>query len=399
MQPSKAIASYYVNAKNNLWDAHEFLPMAKRCEEWLMSWSTNPGENTEFYEPLTDREAISQIYFAAAMSLCVPSENTQILLDNHKGFFFENSVQICTWLRIAHDVIKRYLPEHQVNVLTALSLIPEKSQFSLARIIYDSDSGEVLHDAMGWDRLEVFLNALPDNEGLARKTAFSVLARFPKCPGTTIHQHLVTNAEDERELFRAQISHLRYALGANYDESMSQVVANEGDYTTLLPGGASSIPYLPLRAGFELHKQPDFAEKLRMDAEHLVRDFFHRTDKALRNPSNAVHVHEITKAFIEAGIPPVAIISWCVFKKNVTDPLVGLPLALGEYAAMGRVEQDFYAEVYRQFLKEFTPARITESCFRPETLVAAYRLTGDKSIIKSASSAVRDECFGGDLGL
>jgi len=402
MALSPNIESFYTKAKRGVWACDDLMAVAKECEEWFLS----DDLVFDWLEPrvtAADRAGeiipTDKMVFAMAMALCIPSEKTGDLFKLRHAILWEDANAIGKWVVDISAVIEQSLPEHNVDVLTAFSHLKDRSVSEVARRCYAADMMEVQRDAAGWDNLDVFLKTLPEDPDKAREPALSMLARFPEHTGTAIYRYFVRNAGDERDLFRAQVNNLRHSLMGDYYDNMSWVVNKGPKYPTLLPNSASVIPHFAPDAASEIFMQPDFADKVRMDAEHLVRDFFHRTDEALRNPENAPHVHQITKAFIEAGIPPVAIISWCVFRRKVSEPMVPLPLALGEYAAMGLVEQDFYAQVYRQFLKDFSPTQIAESCFRDETFESAYRLTGDKSILKNARSRVRDACFGSDLGL
>jgi len=391
MFSSNEIESFYVNAKLGQWAYTDLLAVAKRCEDWVMSFEAVKTwhSDAETYEnPHALDIAADRSLFAIAMALCIPSEKTGELFRKYQPHLWENGFAIGKWVNTIAEAMERGLPGHEIDILSVFALC-KPDHASTVRECYNVEMPDVLLYAARADNLNAFLKMLPEDPADARDKAFPVLGQANLQVDTDLYRHFITSPIDERDLFRAKVGSIRHCAVTDNGFNGRRTVGKGAKFSSIFPG-PNPTP---------IFKHPDFAEKVRLDVDHLVRDFFYRTDFRFRYPEHNRLAQAITKSFVDAGVPPSSIISWCVFKKPSTEPLVTLSLALGEYAAMHPIEQEFYAEVYRQYLKDFTAEKIIDSCFRNETLVAAYRLTGDKAIIKSANHAVRDACFGNDLGL
>lgn len=402
MFPSNEIESFYQEFKRGAWVCNDLLAIAPLCEAWILSLEDlTPSGFTHLplnTDPSQPRYSADRMLFAMSLALCIPSERTGEVFSKHLQYMQDFSrdiggrvLEVSAHLNVS--------PVHaSIDVLKAFKCI-EQGAVSEACRCYAVDLRELRQDALIWDDLDVFLKTLPPVSKDARDITLSMIASVHKPEGTAIYRHFVTTRSDEDNLFRAKIYNLRFRLLGDYATEIGWIVEEGEKFATLIPGRFSEFRKMPLEPALEVFNQPFFADKLHQDTEHLIKNFFHRTDEALRNPLNATHAEVASRAFMDSGILPETIIKLAVFKRSAEDPVVGLPLAMGEYAAMGHIDQDFYAEVYRRYLADFTPAQIIDKCFREETFQAAYKLTGNKEILEACGGRVRDTCFGNDLGL
>ncbi|AXH59581.1 hypothetical protein [Pseudomonas amygdali] len=402
MFPSNEIESFYQEFKRGAWVCSDLIAIAPLCEAWILSLDDlTPSGFTHLPlnpEPSQPRYSADRMLFAMSLALSIPSERTGEIFSKHFQYMQDFSRDIggrILEMGVRLNVSTDHSP---IDVLKAFKCIEQDAVFVACRC-YAVDPRELRQDAFIWDDLDVFLKTLPTASKDARDITLSMIASVHEPEGTAIYQHFVNTQKDEANLFRAKIYNLRHRLLGDYTRDIGWIIERGEKFATLIPGKFAEFRAVPLEPALEVFNKPSFADKLHQDIEHLIKNFFHRTDEALRNTANANQADIASRAFMDAGVSPETIITLAVLNRSAEDPVVGLPLAMGEYAAMGHIDQDFYAEVYRRYLADFTPAQIIDKCFREETFQAAYKLTGNKEILAACNGRVRDTCFGNDLGL
>ena len=400
MFPNNEIQAFYQNFRKVPFDNEELVAIAQLCEEWIFTLPPMPEFIASTIGSINTPGAgasIYPLYWAFGMALCIPSAKTGDLFRERHDFLASNSMVISECVDDISDAIRKD-GGHRVDLLTAFSHLPDREYFATAYECYSTDVSDVQQDALAWDNLPVFLGTLPKHAWKAREKAFTLMAKFHDPQGTTIYQHFVKTPMDERDLFRAQITNLLQSVMGDYDGYMRMI--NRGPRkVTLMPNTSAKPAYAKPDRDAELFRRADFAEKVRLDTNYVVKEFFHIKDGILRKPQNATVVHAITRAFVEAGISSETLVRLGVLGNKMNEPDMGLGSLISTYAYLGPSNQDFYREVFRLHLKDFTLEQIIAASRQEKTLEAAYQLTGKPELLATCSPQTREKCFGNDLGL
>lgn len=371
-------------------------PAAHLAEQWLLSFAKAPDpymaalEGLSAYDPQNTEK---RFYFAFSLALCEPTANTGKLFNIFVKELSQNASLIGSWVG---EVMADIFPLHTVDVLKAFESIPHKRLYTLAYSCYQTYAVNVRLAAVACDNLTVFMNTLPEDPGKLHNAKFEAIAHFPIKPDSAIHQAVICSTKDERELVYFCLEALRKQLATDYRDGITYLRTEGQAKPVLQPQGWLPSPILGEHRAVYHH--PSFKEALRQDPSRFIKQFFIHKDTRLDvNPANWQHVDEVCKAFMEAGIPAERIIDEGARGKVATRTT--LKSALTKLGQITLENQRYYQAAYQAYLAKYDTQTIAANCINPATLLAAYKVTGNRALLQAGGDLVRDSAMASDLGL
>lgn len=376
-------------------DAQQIPAAAELAEQWLLSFS---GAQDPYMDALhslgahDSQNTEKRFYFNFSLALCEPTNNTGKLFSVFVTTLNQNSSLIGSWVG---EVMADIFPVYTVNVLKAFESTPKRF-YSLAYSCYQTHAVNVRLAAVACDNLQVFMNTLPDEPGKSHNARFEALAHFPIKPESTVHRAVVGCKKEERELVYFCLEALRKQLAAEYKDGITYLRPTAPSTPVMQPQGwlESPVPgtHLPI------YQHPIFKEALSHDPSRFIKQFFiHRDSRLDVNPANWQHVDEVCKAFMEAGIPAERIIDEGARGKVATRTT--LKSALTKLGQITLENQRYYQAAYQAYLAKYDTQTIALNCINPATLLAAYKVTGNRALLQAGGDLVRDSAIASDLGL
>ena len=405
MFPIHEVETFYSEYKKQNTDAFcDFSSVESLVEHWLLDHSSAPTPFKSALSGLRSNgidEAAARLSCAIAMCLCGSTPGGGEVFNIFREYIELNLRDLTNLVADMHVhlVFHEVVPDIR---MIFQGLNPEA--FKLALKVYDVEPQDIIKDAIAWDDLDLVIKASDKNEKKARFIAFNQLAGFPISPLSRVHQALVVTSDDEKDLFHEQVSNLKIDLAYNLDDTGLLARPVGARRSTLTLRGRSLLEKADAPDNRPIHQHPEFKNRLNRDLERNAHAFFRHTMAEMKGEENGPYADEITQAFLDAGVPPAYLIANgpCHPKFGQSSGSIvdfGLSNALREFSSMGAVTKRFYSTVFRAYIKDFTCEQILEACNQPQTLAAAYRLTGDKNLLQAANDQIRTMVMGEDLGL
>ncbi|AXH59574.1 hypothetical protein [Pseudomonas amygdali] len=376
-------------------DAKQISEASELAEQWLLSFSRVEDPYLDALRSLganAPQNPEKRFYFVFSLALCEPTTNTGKLFSVFSRTLNQNAQLIGKWVG---DAMSDIYPVHTVNVLKAFESTLKK-HYPLAYSCYQTYAVNVRLAAVACDNLKVFMNTLPDDPGKSHIAKFEALAHFPIKPESVIHQAVVGCKKDERELVYFCLEALRKQLASDYKDGITYLRPTDPSKPVIQPQGWLESP--APGAHLPIYQHPSFKAALSHDPSRYIKQFFiHRDSRLDVSPSNWIHVDDVCKAFLRAGVPAERIIDEGTCGKVATRTT--LKSALTKLGQITVENQRYYQEAYKTYLAKYSTQEILDNCINPATLLAAYNATGNRVLLQAGSGLVRDSAMATDLGL
>ncbi|WP_005742218.1 hypothetical protein [Pseudomonas amygdali] len=390
------VESAFIDHVTNDWKpgASEFSYIGSACEEWLISFpGSNPWQAAA--RSLSGNDSAKRMYFAMAVALCNPSENTSFLISRYRrqlesdGYYISNEVMAYS---------KLMEPKQSLDLMGVFRKLPKDLYVPAARG-YRIDIGCLLANAVAWDDLEVFNRGIEGQSQRSRGDGFIPLSSFPVDPSTAIHRHMMMQPQAEQDFLYHRLEAIRDQITEGYTSGVLYLRCSGDECITLKPGHPVLLDRARKADAVPVHKEPSFAKFLMADPDRHIKAFFRPLNILSIDEVNQELVAEITQAFITAGASPVKLITLGPCGWNEDMPSVSLFEALNALENMVEHNQKFFSAAYTAYLSDFTPREILAECAKPEIARIAYRMTGNKALLQAGDDNVRAAIMGADLGL
>lgn len=394
MFPVFAIESAYQDHWSPDWKPalNEFLQIGSLCEQWLLSYTGSDPFN-QAVDALTQqsRKGVDKrMYFAVAMALCAPSPHTAELIGRYREHILANGYDIGVNVGAISKLMDSQRPVDLMEIFRSLP----REHYQAAAKGYHIALASLKANAVAWDDLEVFKKCI--KEGSA--DSFAPLASFPVDPCTRIHQFMMGFDNADQDLLYHQMSALRDQITDEYTHGTLYRRCEGEPRITLRPGDGISLERATLGGTVPVHKQPGFAERLMKNPARHTKLFFEPLGQWKSQVNQGV-ADEVTQAFLDAGVPPLMIMTQGVGEWDDSMPPTSLYESLRALKSMSGHDRQFYKVAYRAYLKDFSAKELIEHSEDPETVGLVYGITGDKALMQAGGEQVRSHLMGADLGL
>ena len=429
MFPILEIEAFYAQYMKGQMDIDGYQEVAALTEQWLLGFEEARDPAMSAIQNLCLQGANDydkRMLMALSLVMCVPSGQTSRILLSYGRHIDREMGSVQPWV----SAMTMALQSHDVcvDVMKALAGL-DKQTFEVACSAYDITSLDVAIDAVAWDDLELFHQALDGDVETGRYWAFTALAKFDPDVDSRIYRAVVQTDEDKKEFFFARTQHVRARLFDQFADPSTYARPSGPRYATLFPDGVSALQMGSCTNNQAFYQQPDFKEQLMKDAERVIKSFFQHLNVGVGDEQNDQHAITITQAFLDAGIcaeyliehgPCAPLMVKAYFDPGISagkpteqgymassdvrapdneDDPMSLQKALRRYSEMKPAGQVFFNHLYSAYLVNFTTEQIIDNCKTPESLAGAYRITRDKRILESGNDHTRTMVMGQDLGL
>ena len=331
--------------------------------------------------------------FMLAMTYAAPSKKTAIIIEAYEEFIDQDKWKI-------QSILKIFSLKKLGNMRELVKCLG-KDQVLEATTFCDVSFTAMIYDCIAHDDLEAFtiLSQVTEIQDPWQQK-YGDLANFPLAPESRIHQHLIKDDNDLRNLFLARILNVRKDVEQQSFMRVAHQRFAAGSPPTLLASGQGYESRIKADLGPQLYQADAFVPTLQTDLLRCTQAFFAvKDDLNIEAPDGWDHIDAISQAFMTAGATPEFLITHGVMGEAEDAPPTSLEIALHKLGSMSPENLRFYSTVYRAYLKDFDHQALADACNTDEALQALYSLTRDKSFLKRVSDKARDSSFATDLGL
>ncbi|MBD8089144.1 hypothetical protein IFT48_04050 [Pseudomonas fluorescens] len=401
MFPILEIESAYLDHWSPDWapTGTEFEQVGALCEQWLLSFTTK-DPSVDAIGALCTRsrkDFDKRMYFAMSMALCNPSPETGLLLDRYRKFIAANGHDIGTNVSALSNLNEKHSP---IDLMSIFRNIPA-DLYEVATKGYRIALGDLRHNAVAWDDLDVFTKSLDSLPSRGLHQSYIALSSFPIDPNSKIHQAVMTTPDAQASLLLYQLEAMRGQLTdfSSFTNGVSYERCTDDMGITLKPGKGLLLNRINIEATTAPHHRPDFAALVMKDPAGHIKQFFEPIGQRTLSEVNQEAATGVTEAFLRAGIDPIKIITHGPCKLNAGISPVSLHEALNKLVYLEENDLSLYHAAYKAFLGQFTASEIIEQCSTAANARSAYLVTGNKALLQEGSDQVRSLVMGADLGL
>lgn len=298
--------------------------------------------------------------------------------------------------------MKNYSANLGLSIAANLKLL-KSERLKRACVLYGAYPSDVLIESIATDDPELFNLVCATPEGGAYTyNKWLALARFEDDPESRIAKEclplLGVRACDEIYKARAGLLRTQFETSSSADTYLSRNPAGAG--ASLFVGGHNTWVHRSDDAD-TFYRRSTFREWIKSNPIDAI--------KAVYWPSLSLQIcgaeqweaaDEITRIFIESGIPPGELITYGPLNRGKLGLQVQLDEALNYLGHLDDMGFRFYVYFYLTYLRTFTIEQIIEACDGSErSLMGAHKVLRDHRLLEAMNEVGRSDVFAADLGL
>lgn len=289
------------------------------------------------------------------------------------------------------------------GVTNIRSLIKHSRQGRIMQTLELSQSycNTVMIEAIAWDDLDLF-NRVSGHPGFedAKTAGLTNLVTFPLDPSSVIHQSLLTDNSDLDKLIELHCTQLFNQVQNGFTHGVVWHRNSPDAGITLFPNGRAEWGEAKPDDRKTCSFPQEWKSRLKSNPFLAVEAFFQPiSDFEVKISDGWEWVDRVTQAFLDAGVSASQIISYGACKAKSKQAPVSLGRALDELGVMTPAQIRFHTHAYRAYFRDFKLDRLVGHCVTDASLVALYKVTQNRDVLKYANDRVRDLALGSDLGL